>query len=332
MSLKGAWKRLFAGMPLIMTQAAGPGHIAFSQDQSGELIALPIQPGSATIDASGVITMQGAGHAMGLVFSPGGASSSTGRSDGFYFLAMPQTGDATATVRVVTGPDATRDDDGRQAALMFRESLDQDARFVMMDQIQLDGPDNPGDPLPGFGYEVSDEAVKGQITGFVESTSTEILVGFKSPIFDSGFKAGLVLDWDYENTTEMQSGTVQKAELTLRTTTLGYHDVINVYEDTLFGTFAFVSVGHFPPGTEVVSGTVTDAQDHPVSNQRVLVRMPDGITRTVFTNSRGIYRVFGGRVGTARVQIGGQERTVPIEAGKMHDASMRLGTSAPAKP
>ena len=47
MSLKGAWKRLFAGMPLIMTQAQGPGHIAFSQDQSGELIALPIQPGEA---------------------------------------------------------------------------------------------------------------------------------------------------------------------------------------------------------------------------------------------------------------------------------------------
>ncbi|MGI9037084.1 MAG: AIM24 family protein, partial [Pyrinomonadaceae bacterium] len=47
MSLKGAWKRLFAGMPLIMTQAHGPGHIAFSQDQSGELIALPIQPGES---------------------------------------------------------------------------------------------------------------------------------------------------------------------------------------------------------------------------------------------------------------------------------------------
>ena len=47
MGLKGGWKRLFAGMPLIMTQAEGPGHIAFSQDQSGELIALPIQPGGA---------------------------------------------------------------------------------------------------------------------------------------------------------------------------------------------------------------------------------------------------------------------------------------------
>jgi uncharacterized protein (AIM24 family) len=47
MSMKGAWKRLLAGMPLIMTQAHGPGHIAFSRDLPGELIALPLQPGQA---------------------------------------------------------------------------------------------------------------------------------------------------------------------------------------------------------------------------------------------------------------------------------------------
>ena len=45
MSLAGGWKRLFAGLPLIMTQAQGPGHIAFSMDVPGELIALPLQPG-----------------------------------------------------------------------------------------------------------------------------------------------------------------------------------------------------------------------------------------------------------------------------------------------
>ena len=47
MSLKGAWKRLMGGLPLIMTQAQGPGHIAFSHDSSGELIALPLQPGQS---------------------------------------------------------------------------------------------------------------------------------------------------------------------------------------------------------------------------------------------------------------------------------------------
>ncbi len=45
--LRGGWKRLFAGLPLIMTQAHGPGHIAFSRDAPGEMIALPIQPGQA---------------------------------------------------------------------------------------------------------------------------------------------------------------------------------------------------------------------------------------------------------------------------------------------
>jgi len=45
--LKGAWKRMFAGMPLIMTQAQGPGHVAFSRDAPGELVAVPIHPGQS---------------------------------------------------------------------------------------------------------------------------------------------------------------------------------------------------------------------------------------------------------------------------------------------
>jgi uncharacterized protein (AIM24 family) len=45
MSISGGWKRMFAGLPLVMTQAQGPGHIAFSMDNPGELIALPLQRG-----------------------------------------------------------------------------------------------------------------------------------------------------------------------------------------------------------------------------------------------------------------------------------------------
>src|SRR6185437_4715160 len=45
MPLAGGWKRLLAGMPLIMTQAQGPGHIAFSRDAPGETLSLPLQPG-----------------------------------------------------------------------------------------------------------------------------------------------------------------------------------------------------------------------------------------------------------------------------------------------
>jgi uncharacterized protein (AIM24 family) len=47
MPMRGAWKRMMAGMPLIMAQAQGPGHIAFSHDAPGELITVPLHPGQA---------------------------------------------------------------------------------------------------------------------------------------------------------------------------------------------------------------------------------------------------------------------------------------------
>src|SRR5690349_16421760 len=47
MSLRGGWKRMMAGMPLIMIEAHGPGHIALSDNHAGEVIALPLQHGQS---------------------------------------------------------------------------------------------------------------------------------------------------------------------------------------------------------------------------------------------------------------------------------------------
>jgi len=45
MSMAGGWKRMLAGLPIIMTQAIGPGHVALSDDHAGEIIALPLAQG-----------------------------------------------------------------------------------------------------------------------------------------------------------------------------------------------------------------------------------------------------------------------------------------------
>ena len=45
MSMRGGWKRMRAGMPVIMAEAHGPGHIALSDNHAGEVIALPLQHG-----------------------------------------------------------------------------------------------------------------------------------------------------------------------------------------------------------------------------------------------------------------------------------------------
>ena len=47
MSLRGGWKRMMAGLPLIMTEAHGPGHIALSDNHAGEVIGLPLQHGQS---------------------------------------------------------------------------------------------------------------------------------------------------------------------------------------------------------------------------------------------------------------------------------------------
>ena len=45
--LRSGWKRVLAGMSVVMTQARGPGHVAFSRDAPGEVVPLPLQPGTA---------------------------------------------------------------------------------------------------------------------------------------------------------------------------------------------------------------------------------------------------------------------------------------------
>src|SRR2546428_9653667 len=46
-SLGGAFKRMLAGMPIVMTDARGPGRIAFSRDGVGHVFALHLQPGES---------------------------------------------------------------------------------------------------------------------------------------------------------------------------------------------------------------------------------------------------------------------------------------------
>ncbi len=45
MQLAGGLKRVFGGMPFLITVAQGPGRIAFSRDATGELVVLPLHPG-----------------------------------------------------------------------------------------------------------------------------------------------------------------------------------------------------------------------------------------------------------------------------------------------
>ena len=47
MPMASGWSRVRAGLPLIMMQASGPGHLALSDDYPGEVVALPLGRGQA---------------------------------------------------------------------------------------------------------------------------------------------------------------------------------------------------------------------------------------------------------------------------------------------
>jgi uncharacterized protein (AIM24 family) len=80
MKMKGGWKRLMAGMPLVMTQAMGPGRIAFSKDTPGELIAIPLNPGES-VDVREHVFMI-ATHSVGYDWFNSGIWYTTQSSDG----------------------------------------------------------------------------------------------------------------------------------------------------------------------------------------------------------------------------------------------------------
>ncbi len=45
--LSGGWTRVMAGLPLIMVEGRGPGHIALSDNHPGDVITLPLENGQA---------------------------------------------------------------------------------------------------------------------------------------------------------------------------------------------------------------------------------------------------------------------------------------------
>ncbi|HYM50113.1 MAG TPA: AIM24 family protein [Candidatus Limnocylindrales bacterium] len=48
-SVKGAFKRMIAGMPIFMTEAQGPGEVAFSRDGAGHVFPIHLHPGTGIL-------------------------------------------------------------------------------------------------------------------------------------------------------------------------------------------------------------------------------------------------------------------------------------------
>jgi hypothetical protein len=168
------------------------------------------------------------------------------------------------------------------------------ARFRKLETLQLLGPDNPGDLIPSRGLTVSYDASTDTISGRSNTVEGTALFGGDVNVFGlkADLKTGVTYSYTYEKMLTDTKGVQQEAELTLKTSTQGYRADVDVYMDSLFGTFAAVPTKTYTLNDQpAIKGTLLDRAGKPRTNELVTVPLPNGASRRVLTNGQGVYRV-----------------------------------------
>lgn len=124
--------------------------------------------------------------------------------------------------------------------------------------------------------------------------------------------------------------------MVLATTTVGYNDVIDIYEDSDYHTFTYVSESQgagLSMSSLGVSGIVKNAAGKPAANQAIAVKFADGSTRRLFSDAQGNYRIFQVPAGPLTISAGGSARTVTFVPGKPIVRNFSVGHGpVPKKP
>jgi Tachylectin len=191
-------------------------------------------------------------------------------------------------------------------------------RYRYLQTFHVYGPDNPGDPIPGAGTQISDQNATSDITGFTTqlNVAATLSTGFNVGIAGASLNVGLTFEWDYEWSKNVSSGTQESVTVNLQSSTVGYQSVVDVYQDTMFKSLAYVASPQPPDGSVgALTGTVQDAQGRPLFNQRVDVALPNGQRHTTFTNAQGIYRLTLPAQGQGRIEVNNIVKTVALTAG-----------------
>jgi hypothetical protein len=175
---------------------------------------------------------------------------------------------------------------------------------------------------------VTNESTTGSVNGYNSATTVTatFMAGFSLfGVLTVGAQYNETFEWDYQKTTQSKRGTSQTATVTLKTGTVGYHDVVDVYYDTLFNSFAFA---HAPTILTVGGGTLVGAalspRGAPLPNRPITVTFADGQKRTVVTNAQGVYRVLGAPAGEATIDTGRESTRVVVVPGRETPADLRF--------
>lgn len=180
-------------------------------------------------------------------------------------------------------------------------TLDGNRFTFLKEHFQVNGPDNPSDPPSGTAIDTNTQNIHGYITGYMDQTQYSIQLGTSvSFITMASAYAGIQYQYTYQKTTQRTSGTITDAQGLLESKTTCWHQGIDLYWDSAFGTYLF-----YP--TDPGNGLCFDLASMHVGmmegivkttglrqlNVLVTATMPDGTIWRTSSNKRGVFKFFG---------------------------------------
>ena len=209
-------------------------------------------------------------------------------------------------------------------------------RFHKVDQVQLAGPDYPGAVINNAPYSEGDSTTAcATVANAFQDTVT---VGFSAgaDFFGQGEKVTFTaaMTFGHASTSGNCAGTTVTASFTPRSSTVGVLVPIDVYEDGVFHTFAFMQSR--PPtsqiSSKVVTGVLTTANGQALANQIVTATFSNGSSRRLATDGNGKFAIAAPPVGTLTIRSGLIAQSVTLLAGQTDLPAMALKPTRVAPP
>ncbi len=169
-------------------------------------------------------------------------------------------------------------------------------RFSFLNEhFQVNGPDNPGDPPSGIGLDTNTQNIHGTIQGYMHQASGSFQLGTSVAFITSASAyAGYQWQYTYQKTTQSNTGTVTDAQGLLKSKTTCWHQGIDLYWDSAFGTYLFHPTDNGSSNCNATPGLmgIVKKGDKRV-NLAVKAVMPDGTIWRTSSDVHGVFKFYG---------------------------------------
>jgi hypothetical protein len=176
-----------------------------------------------------------------------------------------------------------------------KPKLDPKRFKFLQEHYTVSGPDYLGDPASGYGFDTNNQNIHGIITGQMQQTQVTVQAGGTfSFITDVMVFAGLQWQYTWQKTTQSNTGTITDAQGLLESSTLCWHQGVDLYWDSAFGTYLFHPTNAGSSDCNNLPGIVgiIDGELGNILKIIITATMPDGTKWRTSVNKNGEFKFY----------------------------------------